>query len=437
MQPGYRRCCGIDVHRDQVTVTVLPPVGRTEVRIKKQEFRTFTRNLKRLRAWLLACRVTEVAMESTGQYWLPVWNILEGSIPKMLLLNPLHVKALEGKKTDAIDSERIGTLLQNHELRGSFVPPREIRELRELLRQRVHLLQEINRVKNRAEGVCQSGNVKVSSVATNVFGMSGRLMLEGIVEGKRSAAWMADYACTRLRSRKAELELALEGTFTEHQRSLLAAHLRHLKWLEEEVASVEQEVSRRVEAYKVQLERLDAIPGVDSLTAWTMLAELGPDASAFADDKHAASWTGLCPGNHESGGKRQSGRTGHGNRYLRRALCQAARAAARSKGTYPAALYRRMLPRMGDQAAIIAVAHWMLVVAYHILRDSSEYYELGGNYFDELNKPKVVRRLLERLHRLGYRTELTELGAEAPAPISTQVEAVLTEIIEKKGSPAG
>ena len=437
MQPGYRRCCGIDVHRDQVTVTVLPPVGRTDVRIKKQEFRTFTRNLKRLRAWLLACRVTEVAMESTGQYWMPVWNILEGAVPKMLLLNPLHVKALEGKKTDAIDSERIGTLLQNHELRGSFVATREVRELRELLRQRVHLLQEINRVKNRAEGVCQSGNVKVSSVATNVFGMSGRLMLEGIVEGKRSAAWMADYACTRLRKRKAELELALEGTFTEHQRSLLAAHLRHLKWLEEEVTGVEQEVSQRVKTYEVQLERLDAIPGVDSLTAWTMLAELGPDASAFADDKHAASWAGLCPGNHESGGKRQSGRTGHGNRYLRRALCQAARAAARSKGTYPAALYRRMLPRMGDQAAIIAVAHWMLVVAYHILRDSSEYYELGGNYFDQLNKPKVVRRLVERLHRLGYRTELTELGAEAPTPISTQGEVVFAEIIEKKGTPAG
>jgi transposase len=437
MEPGYRRCCGIDVHRDKLTVTVLPPVGRTDVQIKKQEFRTFTRNLRRLRAWLRACRVTEVAMESTGQYWMPVWNMLEGAVPKMLLLNPLHVKALEGKKTDAIDSERIGTLLQNHELHGSFVPSREVRELRELLRRRVHLIEEMNRVKNRAEGVCQSGNVKISSVATNLFGMSGRLMLEGIVEGKRSAAWMADYACTRLRSRKAELELALEGTFTEHQRSLLSAHLRHLKWLEEEVAVVEQEVKQRMETYKAQRERLDAIPGVDSLTAWTILAELGPDASAFADDRHAASWAGLCPGNHESGGKRQSGRTGHGNRYIRRALCQAARAAARSKGTYPAALYRRMLPRMGDQAAIIAVAHWLLVVSYHILRDSSEYYELGGNYFDQLNKPKVVRRLVERLHRLGYRTELIELGAEAPAESSGKGEAVLTETIANTSTIAG
>src|SRR5258708_20380714 len=169
MQPGYRRCCGIDVHRDKLTVTVLPPVGRTDVKIKKQEFRTFTRNLKRLGGWVKAWGVTEVAMESTGKYWMPVWNILEGSTSKMLLLNPLHVKALEGQKTDAIDSERIGTLLQNHELRGSFVPPREIRELRELLRQRVHLLQESNRVKNRAEGVCQSGNVTISSVATNAF----------------------------------------------------------------------------------------------------------------------------------------------------------------------------------------------------------------------------------------------------------------------------
>ena len=437
MKPGYRRCCGIDVHRDQVTVTVLAPVGRTDVKVKKQEFRTFTRNLRRLRAWLLACQVTEVAMESTGQYWLPVWNILEGAVPKMLLLNPLHVKALECKKTDAIDSERIAMLLQNHELRGSFVPSREVRELRELLRRRVHLLQEINRVKNRAEGVCQSGNIKLSSVATNIFGMSGRLMLEGIVEGQRSAGWMADYAHTRLRSRKVELELALEGSFTEHQRSLLAAHLRHLKWLEEEVAAVEQELAQRMEPYQTQLQRLDAIPGVDALTAWTMVAELGPDASAFADDKHAASWAGLCPGNHESGGKRKSGRTGHGNRYLRRALCQAARAAARTKGSYAAALYRRMLPGMGDQAAIIAVAHWMLVVSYHILHDASEYYELGGNYFDELNKPKVVQRIVERLRRLGYRAELTEVGAEAPVKGCRKAQAVLTQVTGKRGVPAG
>jgi len=191
-----------------------------------------------------------------------------------------------------------------------------------------------------------------------------------------------------------------------------------------------------MEAYKVQRERLDAIPGINSLTAWTILAELGPEASAFADDKHAASWAGLCPGNHESGGKRQSGRTGHGNRFIRGALCQPARAAARTKGTYPAALYRRMLPRMGDQAAIIAVAHWLLVVSYHILHDASEYYELAGNYFDELNRPRLVRRLIERLHRLGYRAELTEAGAEAPNGGCAKAEAVLTEIMEKKGGPA-
>lgn len=436
MEPGYRRCCGIDVHKDKVTVTVLPPVGRPDIKIKKQEFRTFTRNLKRLRGWLRACQVTEVAMESTGQYWRPIWNILEGSVSKMLLLNPLHVKALEGEKTDAIDSERIATLLQNHELRGSFVPPQEIRELRELLRNRVHLLQEINRVKNRAEEVCQSGNIKISSVATDIFGMSGRQMLEGLIEGKRDAGWLADYARTRLRGRKAEIELALEGTFTDHQRGLLAGHLRHLDWLQTEVTGVEQQVGQRMKSYELQLQKLDAIPGVDLLTAWTMIAELGPEAAAFPDDKHVASWVGFCPGNHESGGKRQSGRTTHGNRYLRRALCQAARAATRKKGAYPAALYRRMLLRMGDQAAIVAVAHWLVVVAYHILHDHSEYYEMGGDYFDQQNKPKVVKRLLQRLHGLGYDAELKPVGAAAPlvGPLPAGVDFRLSD--ETKGLPA-
>lgn len=219
-EPAYRRCCGIDVHKDTVTVTVLPPVGRSEQETKQQVFRTFTRNLRRLRGWLLNCGVTAVAMESTGQYWRAVWNILEGRIPKMLLLNPLHVKALDGEKTDAIDSERIATLLQNHELRGSFVPPREVRELGELLRNRVHLLGEINRVKNRSEQLCQSGTIKLSSVATDIFGLSGRQMLEAVIENRRDPGWMADYARSSLRGKKAQLELALEGTFTHGSSAL-------------------------------------------------------------------------------------------------------------------------------------------------------------------------------------------------------------------------
>ncbi len=241
-------------------------------------------------------------MESTGQYWRAVWNILEGAVSRLLLLNPLHVKALKGEKTDAMDSERIAKLLQNHELRGSFVPPREIRELRELLRQRVHLLQEMNRVKNRIEQVCQSGNIKLSSVATNIFGLSGRQMLEGLIEGNRDPGWLADYARTGLRRKKAQLELALQGTLTEHQRGLLSGHLRHLDWLQCEVSSVAQQVQERMKPYEAQVQRLKAIPGVDELAAWTIIAELGPDCSAFPSDGEAASWAGLCPGNTRQGG---------------------------------------------------------------------------------------------------------------------------------------
>jgi len=367
-----------------------------------------------MRGWLLNCGVTEVAMESTGQYWRAVWNILDGRIPKMLLLNPLHVKALAGEKTDAIDSERIARLLQNHELRGSFVPPREVRELRELLRARVHLLGEINRVKNRSEQLCQSGNIKLSSVATDMFGLSGRRMLQALIENRRDPGWMADYARSSMRGKKAQLELALEGTFTDHQRWMLKEHLRHLEWLEGEVATVQGEVRNRMLAYASPVERLNQIPGIDELTAWTLIAEMGPDAAAFPDAKHAASWAGLCPGNHESAGKRMSGRTTHGNWYLKRALCQAAWAATRAKGTYGAALYRRIRSRNGHQSAIIAVAHYLLVVSYQLLHNGGEYIELGDDYFDQKNKPKVVRRLVQRLTRLGYYTQLTPVGAEAP-----------------------
>jgi transposase len=408
------------------------------MKVKKQVFRTFTRNLRRLRCWLRNCGVTEIAMESTGQYWRAVWNILEGAAPRMLLLNPLHVKALKGEKTDAIDSERIATLLQNHELRGSFVPPREIREMRELLRQRVHLLEECNRVKNRIEQVCQSGNIKLSSVATNIFGMSGRQMLQGLIDGKRDAGWLADYARTSLRRRRAELELALEGTLTEHQRGLLAAHLRHLDWLTAEIAHLAAQVRERMTVYQKQVDRLNAIPGVDELTAWTIIAELGPDCSAFDRDAEAANWAGLCPGNNESGGKRLSSRTKHGNPYLRRALCQAARTAVRTKGAYPGALYRHLRRKLCDQAAIIGVAHWMLVVAYHILHDASEYYEIGGDFFDLQNKAKTTDRLVKRLNRLGYYVDLTPVGgAEAPPESSKSTQPDLSQVMEREGVPPG
>jgi transposase len=409
MQPAYRRCCGIDVHKKSVMVHILPPQGQTEGKALEREFPTFSRDLRSLRGWLKNCRVTEAVMESTGQYWRPVWNILESEVPRLVLVNPTHVKALAGRKTDRIDSRRLARYLESRELDGSFVPPREIRELRDLTRSRVHLLQEVNRVKNRMGQMCEAGNIKISSVASDLFGVSGRRMLQAMIEGKRDAGWMADYARGRLRSKRQQLTRALDGTFSDHQRWMLQAEMQHLEWLEGQIGKLEKEIEMRMQPYAEMIRRLDQIPGVDRLVAWTMVAELGPDMNVFPDADHAVSWAGLCPGNCQSGGKRKKSRTRKANPYLRRDLCQAAWAASHDADSYLSAMYRRMRGRLGHNQAIFAVAHQILRIAYTMLRRGEDYRELGSDYYDRRNKPKVVHRLVERLTRLGYRVWLEEV----------------------------
>lgn len=413
MKEKRRRCCGIDVHKNSVTVCVLAPVGERNIGVKKRKFRTFTRDLKQLRTWLKNCQVTEIAMESTGQYWRPLWNLMEGEFDKLILVNPQHIKGLNGYKTDPKDAQWIADLLESGKLRGSWVPPRPIRELRDLTRQRVHVLEDLNRAKNRIEQLCQTGNIKVSSVATDLFGTSGRHMLKAIVEGKRDAGWMADYAQGTLRGKKRELELALEGTFTGEQRWLLEQELRQVEWLEIQAQVMEQEIERRVEGFAEPIGRLLTIPGIDRKTAWTIVAEVGVDLSAFEDARHLASWAGLCPGNRESGGKRMSGRTRKSNRYVKRAMCQAAWAASHTKNTYLSAFYRRMSVRKGAPKAVMALAHHLLVVVYQLLSRKEVYVELGGDYYDQRNKPKVVARLVTRLQKLGYQVDLTLAEPEA------------------------
>jgi transposase len=271
-------------------VHVLPPQGQPGGKALEREFRTFSRDLRSLRGWLKNCRVTEAVMESTGQYWRAVWNILEGEMPRLVLVNPTHVKALAGRKTDRIDSKRLARYLESRELDGSFVPPREIRELRDLTRSRVHLLQEVNRVKNRMGQMCEVGNIKVSSVASDLFGVSGRRMLQAIIEGTRDPGWMADYARGRLRAKRPQLAQALDGTFTQHQRWMLRAEMKHLDWLEGQIGRVEEEIAIRMQPYAELIRRLDTIPGVDRLVAWTLVAELGPDMGVFPYADHAVSW---------------------------------------------------------------------------------------------------------------------------------------------------
>jgi transposase len=281
MSTSYRRCCGIDVHKKSVTVHVRPPQGQAEVKPVEREFRTFSRDLRRLRGWLKRYQVSEVVMESTGQYWRAVWNVLEGEIPRLVLVNPQHVKALAGRKTDRIDSQRLARYLENQDLQGSFVPVREIRELRDLTRARVHLLQEVNRVKNRIGQMCEAGNIKVSSVASDLFGVSGRRMLQAIAEGKRDAGWMADYARGTLRSKKKQLELALEGSFTEHQRWMLREALGHWDSLQTQIERIESEIERRMQPYQEHMRRLLTIPGVDRITSWTILPNWGRTCRSF------------------------------------------------------------------------------------------------------------------------------------------------------------
>ena len=413
MEPNYRRCCGIDVHKKSVTVCVLPPAGKPELGVRKRNFPTFTRDLKQLRTWLKNCKVTEIAMESTGQYWRSLWNVFEGHFEKLILVNPQHIKGLNGYKTDPKDAEWIAGLLEGSKLKGSWVPPREIRELKDLTRQRVHVLEDLNRVKNRIEQLCQAGNIKVSSVATDLFGASGRRMLKAIVEDKHDAGWMADYARGALRGKKRELELALDGSFTGNQRWLLDKELRQLEWLETQSQVLEQEIERRVAPFEDSLRRLITIPGIDRKTAWTIVAELGVDMSVFPDARHLASGTGLCPGHRESGGRRMSGRTRKANRYVKSALCQAAWAASHTKETYLSAFYRRLQVRKGAQKAVLALAHHLITVVYNVLARGEEYVELGSDYHDRRNKPKVVSRLVKRLTRLGYYVSLEPVESES------------------------
>jgi transposase len=424
-----------------LTVCILAPVGSRGVAMKEQKFRTFTRDLKRFRKWLVQCKVTEVVMESTGQYWRPVWNILEQEeFAKLVLVNPQYVKALKGRKTDRIDARWLATRLERDDLKGSFIPPLDIRELRDLTRLRVHWLEDLNRIKNRIGQLCESGNIKVSSVASDLFGVSGRRMLASLVEGNRTPGWMADHARGTLRAKKAQLELALQGTFTTHQRLVLSRLLTQMQALEAQLAELTAAIEQRVSCYEDLIQRLDTIPGIDRITAWTVLAEIGTDMSVFGDAPHLASWAALCPGNRESGGKRMSGKTRKGNRYIRRALCQSAWAAAHTKDTHLAALFRRVRSRRGEQKAIMAVAHQLLTIIFHVIQDGSVYRELGASHYDQQNKRKVARRLTERLERLGYKVTLESIepeasAAAAPSPAATPAVDSALPGDRKRGRP--
>ena len=402
MEVIYERCCGMDVHKKKVVACVMTPEGK-EVRT----FGTMTHDLMEMTVWLKNWRVTHVAMESTGVYWKPVYNLLEGEF-NLVLGNANHIKNVPGRKTDIKDAEWIADLLRHGLIRGSFVPDRSQRELRELLRYRASLTQEGTREANRIQKVLEGANIKLGDVASDVLGASGRAILEAIAQGVEDPKALADLAKGRLRDKLPELEKALNGLIGPHQRMVIQCQLRHLAFLDGEIAQLDKEVAKRMDPFVESIQQLDEIPGIATRTAQAILGEIGLDMSRFPTSSHLASWAGVSPGNNMSAGKRKSGRTTRGNRWLRSSLVQAARAAVRTSDTYLNAQYHRLAARRGDKRAIIAVAHSILVIIYNMLRNKTRYEDLGVEYFDKRDSQSLLRRTIRRFERMGFDVTIAE-----------------------------
>jgi transposase len=410
MQTLVERGCGLDVHQATVVACLLIVLNNGKVQKQVRTFGTTTRELLNLRQWLLAEGCTHAAMESTGVYWKPIYAILEGAL-EIVVANAQHIKKVPGRKTDVKDAEWIADLLCHGLLRPSFVPPKPIRELRDLTRYRRKLVESQTAECNRLLKLLETANIKLASVATDVFGVSGWLMLEALVEGKATPQEMAEMAKGKLRKKISELEPALEGKVEEHHRFLLRLQLDRLQAVEKDLAILEQRILEKLRPYEAQVTLLDEIPGVDRTLAAVIIAEMGVDMSVFQSVSQLASWSGVCPGNNESAGKRKSSRIPKGNVYLKTALVEAAHAAAKAKGTYLRDKFYRLKARRGLKRAAVAVAHKILVATYHILSQRICYNELGDLYLDKLNKHHLTRNLVHRLERLGYSVTLEQKAA--------------------------
>ena len=405
MHSVVERGCGLDVHQATVVACLLVLRKNGTVHKQMRFFGTTTRELVSLRDWLLAENCTHVGMESTGVYWKPVYAVLEGPL-QIVVANAQHVKKVPGRKTDVKDAEWLADLLCHGLLRPSFVPPKAIRELRDLTRYRRKLVEAQATERNRLLKVLEGANIKLSSVATDVFGVSGRLMLRALIEGKTSPQEMAKLAKGTLRKKIQALEPALEGKLEPHHRFLLGLQLKRVHAAEEDLATLEQQIQQRLEPYAAQLALLDEIPGVNRGLAGAIIAELGVDMKVFERVSQLTSWAGVCPGNNESAGKRKSSRITKGNVYLKSALVEAANSAAKAKGTYLRDKFYRLKARRGYKRAAVAIAHKILVAIYHILSQNVSYNDLGDLYLDNLNKHHLTRNLVHRLERLGFEVTL-------------------------------
>jgi transposase len=405
MDVMYPRCCGLDVHKKPVAACLIMSTEGPEPVKEIRTFRTMTADLLALADWLQEAGCTHVAMESTGVYWRPIYNLLEGQF-ELLVVNAQHIKTVPGRKTDVKDAAWIAELLRHGLLRGSFIPSKPQRQLRELTRYRSTLVQDRARTLNRLQAVLEDANLKLASVVTDIYGVSARAMLEAILAGERDVETLADLARGRLRTKRDQLKEALEGRVTAHHSFLLTEHLSTLEYLDESIARVSGEIDQRLTADQEAIALLDTIPGVGQRAAEILIAEIGSDMSRFPSAKHLASWAGMCPGNHESGGKRLSGKTRKGNRWLRQVLVEIAHVASKTKNTYLAAQYKRIAARRGKKRALIAVGHTVLIIVYTLLTRQQPYQDLGAAYFDQREQHRVERRLVQRLERLGYEVAL-------------------------------
>jgi transposase len=405
MDVVYPRCAGLDIHMKTVVACVVEqgPKGKPQKTIRT--FGTMTDDLLALGDWLAEQDVSHVAMESTGAYWHPIWNLLEDRFV-LLLVNAHHIKQVPGRKTDVADCEWIADLLRHGLLKASFVPDRAQRELRELTRYRTTLMQERAAEVNRLQKTLEGANIKLAAVATDVLGKSGRQILEALVAGATQPDDLAQLAKGRMRDKIPQLERALTGSFRPHQQFMVARHLAFIDAIDELVAQASAEIAERLRPAEAEVELLDAITGIGRPTAEVWLAEVGRDVERFPTHGHLASWAGICPGNNESAGKRKSGKTRKGNPALRTALVVAAQAAARKRDSYLSAQFRRLAARRGPKKAIVALAHSLLVIAYHVLKRRVNFADLGPTFFDERNRMSVQRQLVRRLERLGYKVAL-------------------------------
>jgi len=413
MKAIIERCCGIDVHKKQVVACVMKGKADSEPTRQVEKFATTTSGLKKLQRWLQQEGCTHVAMESTGSYWKPVFNILEEHFV-VILANARHLKNVPGRKTDVKDCEWIAELLRHGLIPGSFIPPRNIRELRDLTRYRRKLLNMYSSEKNRIQKVLEDANIKLGNVLSDVFGASGQDMLEAIVEGRGEAKDIANFARGRLKAKREQIQEAASGTVTDHHRFLIEHMLSHMRFLEEEIQKIDEKIKQHLEPLKEDYERLQTIPGVGKTAAASIIAEIGTDMSQFPTSAHLSSWAGICPGNNESAGKKKCSRITSGNKWLKLTIVESAWSGRKKKNSYLNIKYHRIAARRGSKRAAVAVAHTILTYCYYLMKYKCYYQDFNFSELDAKIREKRKNYHLRCLNRLGYKADVTDADANSP-----------------------